>query len=147
MKCLQEKLAEFAEAPGASALTLFCGYIYSGERIDAPGGPDALMMAGQMPVHWALNKRWSATIRPEVFWDRDGWWTLARQTVKAFTTTLEYRIPYRQANAILRLEHRYDDSRGRDGGFFRGGEVLPGVLGLTPTQHLLTFGLIFTFDH
>ncbi|MFY9572267.1 MAG: hypothetical protein WAV20_12780, partial [Blastocatellia bacterium] len=34
-----------------------------------------------------------------------------------------------------------------DGGFFRGAEVQPGVVGLTPIQHLLTFGLIFTFDH
>jgi hypothetical protein len=128
-------------------VTFALEYIYSGERVAVPGSPRALMMAGQLPVHWALNKRLSATVRPEFLWDRDGRWTLARQTVKAITTTLEYRIPYRQANAILRLEHRYDDSRGPDGGFFRGAEVLPGVAGLTPTQHLLTFGLILTFDH
>ncbi|HXG94732.1 MAG TPA: outer membrane beta-barrel protein [Blastocatellia bacterium] len=121
-------------------------YIYSSERVDALGTPRALMMAGQLPVHFALNKRWSATVRPEVFWDRNGRWTLARQTVKAITTTLEYRIPYRQTNTILRLEHRYDDSRGPDGGFFRGAEVQPGMVGLTPTQHLLIFGLLFTFD-
>ncbi|PYT03556.1 MAG: hypothetical protein DMF60_17975 [Acidobacteria bacterium] len=105
------------------------------------------MMSGQLPIHWAINKRWSATVRPEVFWDRDGRWTLARQTVKATTTTLEYRIPYKETNTILRVEHRWDDSKGPDGGFFRGGEVRPGVLGLTPAQHLLVFGLIFTFDH
>jgi hypothetical protein len=105
------------------------------------------MMAGQLPVHWALNKRLSATVRPEVFWDRDGRWTLARQTVKAITSTLEYRIPYRQANAVLRLEHRYDDSRGPDGGFFRGADILPGVADLAPAQYLLIFGLILTFDH
>lgn len=122
-------------------------YIYSSERVVAPGNPRALMMASQLPIHWTINKRWSATVRPEVFWDRDGRWTLSRQTVKAVTTTLEYRIPYKETNTILRVEHRWDDSGGPDGGFFRGGEVLPGVLGLTPTQHLLTFGLIFTFDH
>jgi hypothetical protein len=105
------------------------------------------MMACQLPAHWALNKRWSVTIRPEFFWDRNGRWTLARQTVKAITSTLEYRIPYRQGNAILRLEHRYDDSRGSDGGFFRGAELAPGVIGLTPTQHLLILGVIFTLDH
>src|SRR5438876_34843 len=88
-------------------VTLALEYIYSGESIAVPGSPRALMMAGQLPVHWALNKRLSATVRPEVFWDRDGRWTSARQTVKAITTTLEYRIPYRQVNAILRLEHRY----------------------------------------
>jgi hypothetical protein len=122
-------------------------YMYSSERVVAPGNSRALMMASQLPIHWTINKRWSATVRPEVFWDRDGRWTLARQTVKAITTTLEYRIPYKETNTILRVEHRWDDSRGPDGGFFRGGEVLPGVPGLTPTQHLLTFGLIFTFDH
>lgn len=127
-------------------ITIALEYIYSRERVDAPARPEALMMAAQSAVHWAINKRWSATVRPEVFWDRDGRWTLARQTVKAVTTTLEYRLPYRQANTILRLEHRYDDSRGPEGGFFRGAEVLPGVVGLTPTQHLLVFGLIFTFD-
>jgi hypothetical protein len=121
-------------------------YIYSSERVVASGKPRALMMASQLPIHWAINKRWSATVRPEVFWDRDGRWTLARQTVKAITTTLEYRIPYKETNTILRVEHRWDDSRGPDGGFFRGAEVTPGVIGLTPTQHLLIFGLIFTFD-
>jgi hypothetical protein len=122
-------------------------YIYSSERIDTPGSPRALMMAGQLPMHLALNKRWSVTVRPEFLWDRDGRWTLASQTVKAITTTLEYRIPYRQTNTILRLEHRFDDSRGPDGGFFRGAEVRPGVVSLTPTQHLLIFALMFTFDH
>jgi hypothetical protein len=123
-------------------VTIALEYIYSGERVDSPGTPRALMMTGQLPVHWTLNKRWSATVRPEFMWDRDGRWTLARQTVKAVTTTLEYRIPYRLVNAILRLEHRYDDSRGPEGGFFKGAE-----LGLTPAQHLLIFGTIFTLDH
>ncbi|MCZ2076647.1 MAG: porin, partial [Bryobacterales bacterium] len=91
-------------------------YIYSGERVDTAGRPRAIIMSGQAPVHFVLNKRWSATVRPEVFWDRDGRWTLARQTVKAVTTTLEYRIPYWKTNTILRLEHRYDDSRGPYGG-------------------------------
>jgi hypothetical protein len=119
-------------------LTVAFEYIYSGE--DVPGSPRALMMTGQLPVRWAFNKRWSATVRPEFIWDRDGRWTAARQTVKAVTTTLEYRVPYRQTATILRLEHRYDDSRGSQGGFFRGADTL------TPTQHLLIFAMIFTFD-
>ena len=127
-------------------LTFAFEYIYSGETVAAPGNPLALMMAAQLPLHWTINKRWGLTVRPEVFWDRDGRWTLTRQTVKAVTTTLEYRVPYEHSSAILRLEHRYDDSRGPDGGFFRGAELRPGVIGLTPTQHLLIFGLIFAFD-
>ncbi len=127
-------------------LTVAFEYMYSGERVDAPGRPRALMMSSQLPVHWTISKHWSATVRPEVFWDRDGRWTLAKQTVKAVTATLEYRIPYRWTNTIFRLEHRWDDSRGPEGGFFRGAELQPGVIGLTPTQHLLIFGLIFTLD-
>ena len=112
----------------------------------APGNPRALMMSSQLPVHWTVTPRWSATVRPEIFWDRDGRWTSSRQTVKAVTTTLEYRVPYKQACAIFRLEHRYDDSRGPEGGFFQGAELQPGVIGLSPGQHLLVFAVILTAD-
>jgi Putative beta-barrel porin-2, OmpL-like. bbp2 len=116
------------------------------EKVAAPGNPRALWMFAQLPIHWVFNKNWSATVRPEVYWDRDGRLTGFRQTVKANTTTLEYRVPYRRATAIIRLEHRIDDSHGPAGGFFRGGEVAPGVVGLTPTQNLLILGVILTFD-
>src|SRR6266851_2362550 len=116
------------------------------EKVAAPGNPRALWMFAQLPVHWVFSKNWSATVRPEVYWDRDGRLTGFQQTVKANTTTLEYHIPYRLATAIVRLEHRVDDSRGLGGGFFRDGEVAPGVVGLTPTQNLLILGVILTFD-
>jgi hypothetical protein len=116
------------------------------ERVVATGNRRALWMFAQLPVHWSFRKNWSATVRPEVYWDRDGRLTGFSQTVKANTTTLEYRIPYRQANAIVRLEHRIDDSRGPGGGFSRGAEVAPGVVRLTPTQNLLILGVILTFD-
>lgn len=116
------------------------------EKVATTGTARALWMAGQLPVHWAFNKHWSVTVRPEVYWDRDGRLTGFSQTVKANTTTLEYRIPYRQAAAIVRLEHRVDDSRGPGGGFFSAGKVQPGVVGLKPTQHLLVLGVILTFD-
>jgi putative OmpL-like beta-barrel porin-2 len=127
-------------------VTVALDLMYSTERIDIPNGRRALMMAAQLPAHWSVNKRWSVTFRPELFWDRDGRWTLAKQTIKAVTTTLEYRIQ-RQFDTILRLEHRYDDSRGPEGGFFRGAGITPGLIPLTPTQHLAIVGLIFTFDH
>jgi hypothetical protein len=127
-------------------LTVAFEYIYSTENVVAPGNPRALMMSSQLPVHWTVTPRWSATVRPEIFWDRDGRWTSFRQTVKAVTTTLEYRVPYKQASAIFRLEHRYDDSRGPEGGFFQGAELQPGVIGLSPGQHLLVFAVILTAD-
>ena len=116
------------------------------EDVAAPGSPRALWTAAQLPLHWALHGPWSLTVRPEFCWDRDGRWTGSAQLVKAITTTLEYRIPYRGTHTIVRVEHRYDDSRGKGGGFFNNGEVRPGVVGLTPTQHLLILGVILTFD-
>ena len=130
----------------AEKLTLASEYIFSTERVEAPGRPRALMMSWQAPARWTLNDRWSLSFRPEVFWDRDGRWTLAKQTVKAFTSTLEYRHPNKWTNTIFRLEHRFDDSRGPEGGFFRGAESPPAAVSLTPQQHLLIFATIFTFD-
>jgi hypothetical protein len=121
-------------------------YQLSTEAVDGPGNPRAWWMSAQLPVHWTVRGPWSVSVRPEVAWDSTGRWTGAEQSIKALTTTLEYRIPYRWANAIVRLEHRVDDSRGRAGGFFTDGEASPGVPGLTPTQHLLIVGLILTLD-
>ena len=86
------------------------------------------------------------TVRPEVYWDRDGRTTGFSQTVKANTTSLEYRIPYRSASAIVRLEYRVDDSRGNRGGFFVRNPTLADATGLTPTQHLLGLSVLLTFD-
>ncbi len=70
------------------SVTIAVEYQVITERVDSPDRPRALWMAAQMPMHWALNKRWSLTLRPEFAWDRDGRWTLFRQTIKAVTTTV-----------------------------------------------------------
>jgi Putative beta-barrel porin-2, OmpL-like. bbp2 len=127
-------------------LTLAFEYQAGTERVDAPGNPRALWMSAQLPVHRVVHGPWSVTARPEVAWDRDGLWTGSVQLIKAVTTTLEYKLSYRKTNTIARLEYRFDDSSGKGGGFFRGAEVSPGVIALTPTQHLLIFGLILAFD-
>ncbi len=129
-----------------SQFTVAFEYQVGTERVAVPGNPRALWSSTQLSVHWAPSGRWSATVRPEFCWDRDGRWTGSAQLVKALTTTVEYRIPYRRINTIVRLEHRFDDSRGKGGGFFNGGEVPPGVVGVTPIQHVLIVGLIFTYD-
>ena len=97
-------------------------------------------------MRWAPPGPWSVSVRPEFARDSAGRWTGAEQSVVAITTTLEYRRTYRGANGIVRLEHRFDDSRGPGGGFFDDGEIGPGVIALKPTQHLLILGLILTFD-
>jgi hypothetical protein len=127
-------------------LTTAFEYQIGTERVDVPGNLRALWMSAQLPVHKTLGGHWSVTVRPEIAWDRDARWTGSQQLVNAFTTTLEYHVPYRKTNTIARLEYRFDDSRGKGGGFFRGAETSPGIDSLTPSQHLLIFGLISTFD-
>ena len=119
---------------------------FSTENVNAPNTPRAWWFSAQLPMRWTLNPRWAVAVRPEVAKDTQGRWTLARQTVVALTTTLEYKLPYKSSNTIFRLEHRYDRSTGPDGGFFRGRVGSPGVIGLTPGQHLLIFATIFTLD-
>jgi Putative beta-barrel porin-2, OmpL-like. bbp2 len=99
-------------------------------------------------TRWNVSGPWSIAVRPEFYWDRDGRMTGAEQFVKALTTTLEYKVPwpYAWTNVILRVEYRFDESTGVGGGFFKDGEVSPGVLKLTPQRHALTFAAIWTFD-
>jgi hypothetical protein len=133
---LSDTIVEWKKKP----MTIAFDYNASTEKVAGTPGSRATWMAGQLPVRWAINDCWSVTLRPEVAWDSDGRWTLAAQTVKANTTTLEYRVAFRTAGAIVRLEHRIDDSRGSQSGFFKNnGE-------LTPTQNLLVLGVILTFD-
>jgi len=127
-------------------LTMAFEYQVGTERVEAPGNPHALWMSAQLPVHQIVHGPWSVTARPEVAWDRDGRWTGSVQLIKAVTGSLEYKLPYRKTTTITRLEYRFDDSRGKGGGFFRGAEVSPGLIALMPTQHLLIFGVIFGFD-
>ena len=116
------------------------------EKLNVAGTPHALWMSAQLPFHRVIAGPWSATLRPEFAWDRDGRWTGSKQTIKAVTTTLEYRFPYWKTNTIARLEYRVDDSRGSGGGFFRGAQIAPGMVALVPTQQLLAVGVILTFD-
>ena len=121
-------------------VTVAFEYFVGTEKVDTIGQPRALWMASQLPMRFVLSSHFNLAIRPEVYWDRDGRTTLYRQTVKANTTTLEYHHPYGVANVIVRLEHRIDDSRGPEGGFFAGNG------GLTPTQNLLIAALLVTLD-
>jgi hypothetical protein len=114
------------------------------EAIDEPGKPRAWWVAAQLPAHFQIKGPWSVTVRPEYAWDSDGRWTTFEQTVRAFTMTLEYRASIQRLQSILRLEYRYDYSTGPEGGFYE--DARPGVVGLTPRQHLLIAGVILTFD-
>lgn len=128
------------------ALVIAVNGHFATEQVDAAERFRAWWMAAQLPVRWNVRGPWSVAVRPEVAWDSRGRWTLARQTIKAMTTTLEYRTARRPVNTTLRLEHRFDDSRGPDGGFFVDGDLATGVPRLKPTQHLLIFAAVLAFD-
>lgn len=141
-RVFSDSIAEWKKEKSTTAFE----YQIGTEKVGAPGTPRALWMSAQLPFHRVIVGRWSGTLRPEVAWDRDGRWTGSKQTIKAFTSTLEYRVPYWKTNTIARLEYRVDDSRGSGGGFFRGAQISPGVVALVPTQQLLAIGIIVTFD-
>lgn len=125
-------------------LTIGAEFQVSTEVVDVMGSPRALWVAAQVPMRWAFDERTSVSLRPEFAWDRDGRWTTFKQFVAAMTSTFEHRLPFRRAQAIFRLEHRYDNSRGVGGGFFK--DVSPGGVRVTPGQHLLVCGLILRLD-
>lgn len=110
------------------------------------GSPRTFVMGGNLIVRWHVTGPWSVALRPEFYWDRNGRWTGAEQFVKAITSTVEYALPYRWTRAVARLEHRYDESTGVGGGFFRSGASVSGMPNLTAGQHLLLCGLMLTFD-
>ena len=127
-------------------VTLVGEYQVGTQEMAVPGNPRVFYMGAAFPMRWHIAGPWSVALRPEVYWDRSGLMTGAEQFIRAVTTTAEYKFPYKWTNMIARLEYRYDESTGSGGGFFKGNEIAPGVIGLTPAQHMLIFGLIWTLD-
>jgi hypothetical protein len=107
-----------------------------------PGEPTFRWMAGALWLGMDFSQSWRAAIRPEFYWDPEGITTGARQTLKAVTTTLEYRaIPLGLTDISARLEYRYDRSTGDDGGFYAGADNR-----LVPDQSLLILALLWRFE-
>ena len=128
-------------------LTIAFVYDIGTERaIPEAGGQRVFWTGAAIYTHWQFTKIWALAIRPELYYDPDGTMTGARQFIKAITSTLEYKLPVAAITTRLRMEYRYDDSTGPQGGFFTGGEVSPGVIGLTQAQHLLIVALLWNYD-
>jgi hypothetical protein len=49
-------------------------------------------------------------------------------------------------STVLRVEHRFDESTGVGGGFFKNDELRPGVAGHAPGQHLLLLEVLISFN-
>ncbi len=136
-------IVEWKDGSWTLALAYDIGTEKAAEQI---GQPRTFWTAGSLFAHWNVGGPWSVALRPEFYWDRNGRITGAEQFIKAMTTTLEYKLSLKIHTVLARLEYRYDDSRGSAGGFFKGGQISPGMIGLTPEQHLLLCSLIWYLD-
>ncbi|HSE58989.1 MAG TPA: outer membrane beta-barrel protein [Nitrospiraceae bacterium] len=98
-------------------VTLALAYDIGTERISqAVGAPRTFWTGGMAVARWQFSPQWAVALRPEFYWDRTGQLTGAEQLIKAVTSTLEYKLPYRCTKTIVRLEYRYDESTGSGGG-------------------------------
>jgi hypothetical protein len=146
LKFWRTYLNSIAEWKG-DAVTVALSYDIGTENIAGrPGDPRAFVMGSALFARWNVSGPWSLAVRPEFYWDRNGRWTGNEQFVKAVTSTVEYKLALAKTTTLFRLEHRFDDSTGAGGGFFKGGDVSPGMPGLTSSQHLLLLSLILSFD-
>lgn len=128
-------------------LTLAAAYDVGTEQAaEQPGHPQTFWMGAALYAHWKIDGPWSLAARPELYWDRNGRLTGSRQFIRAITTTVEYRLHDAWQTAVLRVEYRYDESTGPQGGYFTGGEIAPGVIGLTPEQQLLLLSVVWSLD-
>ncbi|MDE2039210.1 MAG: porin [Elusimicrobia bacterium] len=116
------------------------------ERVADRGGHRVFWEGAALGARWSFTDRIALALRPEFYWDHDGRLTGSRQLDRAITTTFEYKLPFHRTSTTLRLEHRYDESTGPDGGFFYGKDSSTGTPTLRQKQHLLIAALIWTFD-
>ncbi|MBS0171173.1 MAG: porin [Nitrospira sp.] len=112
---------------------------------EQPGHPRTFWMGAALFAHWNLTGPWSVGVRPELYWDRNGRITGSEQLLKAITSTVEYRLSYPKQNVIVRLEHRYDQSTGTDGGFFIN-RTGPDTTGFARDQQLVLLSLAWRLD-
>jgi len=138
-----DSIVEWKNGPLTFAAAYDIGTENAAEQM---GHPRTFWTGGALYARWNVSGPWSVALRPEFYWDRNGRITGSEQLLKAVTTTLEYKWSHAWQSALLRLEYRYDESTGAGGGFFKGGEILPGVIGLAREQHLLLFSIVWSLD-
>ncbi|MDH4152165.1 MAG: porin [Nitrospira sp.] len=138
-----DSILEWKDGPWTLALAYDIGTENAAEQA---GHPRTFWTAGAFYARWNGQGPWSVALRPEFYWDRNGRISGSEQLLKAMTTTLEYRWTHPWQTALLRMEHRYDESTGAGGGFFMRGTISPGRPGLAREQHLLLFSIVWAID-
>lgn len=124
-------------------VSLALAYDVGTEKLAANFARQMLWMGSALFSRWHVGGPWSLALRPEVYWDADGRMTGSQQLIKAVTATVEYKIQLDSAAIALRTEYRYDDSSGKQGGFFK---TMDNTAALVGDQHLLLFSCLLTFD-
>lgn len=114
--------------------------------ISEAGGERTFWTGGAILTQWRFAKQWAVAVRPELYYDPEGTMTGARQFIKGVTTTLEYNLRYAWTTTRFLLEYRFNNSTGPQGGFFKDGQTPSGTIGLTPSQNLLFFSILWLFD-
>jgi len=138
-----DSIVEWKDGPLTFAAAYDIGTENAAEQM---GHPRTFWTGGALYAHWNVGGPWSIALRPEFYWDRNGRISGSEQLLKAITTTLEYKWTRPWQTALLRLEYRYDESSGVGGGFFTGGEISPGVIGLAREQQLLLLSIVWSLD-
>jgi len=138
-----DSILEWKDGPWTLALAYDVGTENAAEQA---GHPRTFWTAGAFYARWNVQGPWSVALRPEFYWDRHGRISGSEQLLKAMTTTLEYKWTHPWQTALLRMEHRYDESTGIGGGFFKRGDVSPGMPDVAREQHLLLFSIVWAID-
>ncbi len=134
-------MLEWSESDYSVALAYDVGTEKSAQ---GPNHVQDLWMGSAIFTRWNFSGPWSVALRPELYWDPNGTLTGSIQFIKAITTTLEYKLTDGGFNNRLRLEYRYDNSTGRQGGFYGSG----GVNGpLVAGQSTIFLAYLVSFDH
>ena len=102
-----------------------------------------LYAAAALYNRWHVSGPFSIGLRPELYYDPNGVQTGNIQFIKALTSTLEYKLTVEEITTRFRLEYRFDNSTGTQGGFYQAG----GTRGpLTPSQSVIFLGVLMSFD-
>jgi Putative beta-barrel porin-2, OmpL-like. bbp2 len=108
------------------------GYVLDGgsQRYAGANHVQQLYVSNAIFGRWNISGPWTLGIRPELYYDPNGLQTGNIQFIKAITSTVEYKFNEAGVTNRLRLEYRYDNSTGTQGGFYGpdgiNGPLIPG---------------------
>lgn len=133
-------MVEWSEDEWTAAYILDAGT----QRMTTSNHVQALYVANSIYGRWNISGPWTLGLRPELYYDPNGLQTTHIQFIKAITSTLEYRFVEAGVTNRLRLEYRYDNSTGTQGGFY-GPDGMNGPL--VPGQSVIYLVYMMNFDN